>query len=317
MANIRLLANLNCDHVLVLDEPLIAGSRMQYRDQGRRLGGGGTNTGIGLLWAGHNVRILSRVGNDETGDWLLQAATELGLDMSEVEQFDGDTGELLVLVDAVGERTILRQHRVPALPSPLPRSSVDCLYVNVEGADVASYMSEMVSQTLVISQYPKGGSWPRPCQIMIASYTDLKSGLSQGLNTCLSADSNAHLIGQQDNLWHHAKELAGDSLQWLIITHGEQGAEAFSATQHLRVPAPVVSVVDATGAGDAFAGGLIHGLLAKLPMASALAQAGDWAAYTLSSSSSIPSERLKHYLHSLSELSPTPSPTCSARLNAI
>ncbi|MGO4999684.1 PfkB family carbohydrate kinase [Oceanisphaera sp. W20_SRM_FM3] len=287
MANIRLLANLNCDHVLALDEPLTAGSRLQYRDQGRRLGGGGANTGIGLLWAGHNVRILSRVGNDETGAWLLQSATRLGLDISEVEQFVGETGELLVLVDGAGERTILRQHSLPALPNELPSSSVDCLYVNYDGADAATYMAAALGQTLVVSQYPKGGRWPRPCQIMIASYADLAVGLG------------VELSAHRDPLWQHAQQLAGDSLQWLVVTNGEQGAEAFSATQHIQVPAPVVSVVDATGAGDAFAGGLINALLARLPMASALAQASQWAAYTLSSSSSIPSERLKHYLHTI------------------
>lgn len=310
MANIRLLANLNCDRVLALDEPLIAGSRLQYRDQGRRLGGGAANTGIGLLWAGHQARILSRVGNDETGAWLLKTATELGLDISEVEQFSGETGELLVLVDGGGERTILRQHRRPALPSKLPYSVVDCLYVNYEGADAAAYMAGMLEHTLVVSQYPKGGRWPRPCQIMIASYADLSADLSAelradphaDLRTNVNANLNVGLSGHQDNLWLHAQQLAGDSLQWLVITRGEQGAEAFSAEQHIQVPAPLVSVVDATGAGDAFAGGLIHGLLEKLPMASALNQASQWAAYALSSTSSIPSERLKHHLHTQSSM---------------
>lgn len=297
MANIRLLANLNCDRVLALDEPLIAGSRLQYRDQGRRLGGGAANTGIGLLWAGHQARILSRIGDDETGAWLLKTATELGLDISEVEQFSGETGELLVLVDGGGERTILRQHRRPALPSKLPSSIVDCLYVNYEGADAAAYMAGMLEHTLVVSQYPKGGRWSRPCQIMIASYADLSADLNADLSATINANLNAGLSGHQDNLWHHAQQLAGNSLQWLVVTRGELGAEAFSAEQHIQVPAPLVSVVDATGAGDAFAGGLIHGLLEKLPMASALNQASQWAAYALSSTSSIPSERLKHYLH--------------------
>lgn len=276
MANIRLLANLNCDHVLTLDAPLIAGSRLQYRDQGRRLGGGGANTGIGLVWAGHNARIWSRLGNDETGAWLLQAASDIGLDVSEVEQFSGETGELLVLVDDSGERTILRQIRVPALPSTPPSSAVDCLYVNYDAPEAAAYMADMLAQTLVVSQYPKDGRWPRPCHVMIASAADL--------------------AGYKGDVYQHAQQLAGDSLQWLVVTHGERGAEAWSREQHIQVPAPEVAVVDATGAGDAFAGGLIHALLAGVAMASALTQAGQWAAYTLSSCSSIPSERLKHYL---------------------
>ncbi|GGB53269.1 carbohydrate kinase [Oceanisphaera marina] len=275
MANIRLLANLNCDHVLLLDEPLQAGGRLQYRDQGCRLGGGGANTGIGLLWAGHQVSILARVGQDVTGNWLLQEAAELGLDVSHVEQFDGETGELLVLVDSRGERTILRQHRRSALPGTLPTELVDCLYVNYDGDEAASYMANMAAHRLVVSQYPKGGHGSRPCQVMIASAADL---------------------AQQEDVWRHGLQLAGSGLQWLVVTHGEQGVEAFSATQHLQIPARPVSVVDATGAGDAFAGGLIHGLLAGLPMAAVLTQASQWAAYTLSSSTSIPSEQLKNYL---------------------
>ena len=97
MSRILLLANLNCDHVLSLAEPLVAGARLQYVDQGRRLGGGAANTGIGLVWAGHEVIIASRIGLDETGDWLLEQATGHGLDCSHVERFGGETGELLVV----------------------------------------------------------------------------------------------------------------------------------------------------------------------------------------------------------------------------
>lgn len=120
MSRILLLANLNCDHVLSLSEPLVAGARLQYLDQGRRLGGGAANTGIGLVWAGHEVTIASRIGLDETGDWLLEQAAGYGLDCSHVERFGGETGELLILVDSTGERTILRRPRRPDLPGDLP-----------------------------------------------------------------------------------------------------------------------------------------------------------------------------------------------------
>ncbi|WP_116475285.1 PfkB family carbohydrate kinase [Zobellella maritima] len=275
MAQILLLANLNCDHVLQLNESLVPGGRLRYRDQGRRLGGGAANTGVGLVWAGHRVRIASRVGNDDTGNWLCTQAASLGLDLGHVEQFDGETGELLILVDGEGERTILRQARSPGLPKRLPEAPVDCLYVNVEGFDAAAYMARMCAHSRVISQYPKGGSCPRPCHVLIASAADLPV---------------------QDQLWSHARSLAGEQLEWLVVTHGERGAEAFGADRHLQVPAPPVAVVDATGAGDAFAGGLIHGLVSGLDMSAALEQASQWAACTLSSSTSIPSEHLRAYL---------------------
>lgn len=51
-----------------------------------------------------------------------------------------------------------------------------------------------------------------------------------------------------------------------IITKGAAGAEYISGTQVIRVPAiPGVQVVDTTGAGDAFAGGVLYSLAQKLP----------------------------------------------------
>lgn len=274
MAQILLLANLNCDHVLLLNAPLLPGGRLTYRDQGRRLGGGAANTGVGLVWAGHQVSIVSRVGNDDTGDWLCDQASQLGLNIEHVERHEGETGELLILVDSEGERTILRQARAPGRPARLPDALPDCLYVNTEG-DLADIMSGMCAHARVISQYPKGGRWPRPCQIMIASAADLPV---------------------KDGLWDHARALAGEQLEWLVVTHGEQGAEAFSADCHLRVAAPPATVLDATGAGDAFAAGLIHCLVSGGDMSAALAQAGQWAAFTLASATSIPADGLRTYL---------------------
>ncbi|MFM4704695.1 PfkB family carbohydrate kinase [Aeromonas bivalvium] len=275
MSRILLLANLNCDHVLSLSEPLVAGARLHYVDQGRRLGGGAANTGIGLVWAGHRVAIASRIGLDETGDWLLAEARSHGLDCQHVERFGGETGELLILVDATGERTILRQPRRPDLPGQLPQSGVDCLYVNYPGGAVAQYMASMLEQCLVVAQYPKGGKHPRPCHLLVASRSDL---------------------GEMTDPWAHALALAGDKLQWLVLTEGKEGAVAIHGEERIRVAARPVSVVDTTGAGDAFAAGLIHGLARGMAMADALQCAVDWGAFAVASQSSIPSQALKSWL---------------------
>lgn len=277
MSRLLLLANLNCDHVLSLSEPLVAGARLQYVDQGRRLGGGGANTGVGLVWAGHEVLLASRVGLDETGDWLLEQAAAFGLDCRHVERFGGETGELLVLVDASGERTILRRPRRPDLPAGLPQEGIDCLYVNYPGTAVIPYLQQMLERTFVVAQYPKGGQLHRPCHVLVASRGDVAS---------------------HDDPWAHASDLAGESLQWLVLTEGAQGAVAIHGEERIRVPARPVSVVDTTGAGDAFAGGLIHGLASGMAMEQALACGVDWGAFAVASESSIPPLALKKWLNS-------------------
>jgi ribokinase len=67
--------------------------------------------------------------------------------------------------------------------------------------------------------------------------------------------------------------LAG-GLELLVVTLGEHGAVAFRPGQPpLRQPAFAVAAVDTVGAGDAFAAGLMAGLLAQRPLGEALRQA--------------------------------------------
>lgn len=227
------------------------------------------------MWAGHEVLIASRIGLDEAGDWLLEQAAGYGLDCRHVERFGGETGELLVLVDSTGERTILRRPRRPDLPGELPTSGIDCLYVNYPGSVVIPYMRQMLGQSFVVAQYPKGGQVRRPCHVLVASRSDLES---------------------QEDLWQQARQIGGESLQWLVLTEGKEGALALHGEEQIRVPARPVSVVDTTGAGDAFAGGLIHGLASGMAMEQALQCAVDWGAFAVASESSIPSVALKKWL---------------------
>jgi sugar/nucleoside kinase (ribokinase family) len=64
-----------------------------------------------------------------------------------------------------------------------------------------------------------------------------------------------------------------------VVTHGEAGAVAFGRDGE-RIAARVEPVVarDATGAGDAFAAGLLDALVAGAPMERALAHACAWGA---------------------------------------
>lgn len=57
---------------------------------------------------------------------------------------------------------------------------------------------------------------------------------------------------------HIARGLLALGPEWVVVKHGAGGARAYSSSSALRVPAvPAVHPVDPTGAGDAFAGGLV------------------------------------------------------------
>ncbi|MCE9679712.1 PfkB family carbohydrate kinase [Shewanella sp. AS1] len=277
MANILLVANLNCDRLLELNKPLQMGGRHHYQDGGFRLGGGGANTGIGLVWAGHHVALVSQVGRDKVGDWLLAEASTMGLDCHMMQRHAHNTCEMLLVMSPGGERTIIRPQRPKfQLPPPPNWSRWDALYINASSDGAADWALSAMAHTLVIAQLAKDER-PRPCHYLIASKTDMAG--------------RSHL-----SPWEYGRSIAGETLQGFIVTDGARGARLYQADGEQLVPALSVDVVDTTGAGDAYAAGVLHGLLLNQGLIEAMEEGARWAAFAVSTHSSIPGAQLEHYL---------------------
>jgi sulfofructose kinase len=278
MAKIILLANLNCDRILLLDKPLQTGGRFHYQDGGQRLGGGGANTGLGLAWAGHDVALVSQVGRDDMGDWLLAEAGTQGIDCRLVQRREGNTCEMLLVVTPDGERTIIRPQRpVFELAAPPKWQKWDAFYINSSAEGAVSWARTALDHCLVVAQLAKDER-ARPCHVLLTSMADLQ-GRSQ-----LSP-------------WEYGKRIAGDSLRYFIVTDGANYASCYSAAGELCVPCVPAEVVDTTGAGDAYAAGIIHGLCSGMDIAAAMHEGAMWAAFAVASESSIPGAALQQYLN--------------------
>ena len=282
MANILLLANLNCDRVLQLDKQLTIGGRHHYNDMGRRLGGGGANTGLGLIFAGHHIALVSQIGSDKTADWLLAEASLQGIDCKLLQRNDLLTPELLLLMTPDGERTIVRPQRPPFVLENQPDfSQWNALYINSSAVNVDSWAKAALANTLVIAQLAKN-EHPRPCHILITSKSDL----------ALHNVTNEHSL----SVWQYGLQIAGPQLRYFIVTDSENGATAYQSDSASDIPAVPVSVVDTTGAGDAFVSGLINGLLAEKEIGEAMRQGASWAAIAVTTNSSVPGEALQKHL---------------------
>jgi len=260
----------------------MTGGRHYYADNGRRLGGGGANTGLGLIYAGHKVTLVSQVGNDKTADWLLAEASIQGLDCSLLQRNELDTPELLLVMTPDGERTIIRPQRPVFTLGPAPDfSQWQALYINSSAVGTEIWAQAALTHTLVIAQLAKD-SRSRPCHVLISSKSDIKS---HGLD-----------VNNTDELWQYGQHIAGHSLRYFIITDGDQGATAYSHQQHITIAAFSADVVDTTGAGDAFASGLIHGLLTNQDITQAMTTGSEWAAIAVATASSIPGTELQQHL---------------------
>lgn len=254
MAWIVVVGSVARDEVVRLVEPLKSGAHLNGVAAGSRLGGGGANTAVTLAAAGHRVTLLAAVGEDAAGDWLLQELGASGVDTSAIARVPRATTHSLVFVDPSGERTIANLGRCEEVAPPyrLRDLAADAVFVRSRRDDLGPLLAEQAEKSLVVAHVPPVDAGARPAQIIVASESDIGEAV-------------------RNDLWMLGQQVASDRLRWLVLTTGAGGARAISRDSALEVPAAHVATVDTTGAGDAFAAGLVHGLVNGRTMPEALA----------------------------------------------
>lgn len=256
MATVVVVGSVACDEVVRLKEPLKRGVHLNGVRTGVRLGGGGANTAVALAAAGHHTTLVSSVGRDAEGDALVAELARAGVDTSAIARCDRRTTHSIVLVDPDGERTVVNVARSEedAPPERLLAIPADAVFVRSRRLDLGPLLARKAASCLMVAHVPPIAPAGRPAHVLIGSAPDLSP-----------EDARAPLA--------MGAVVAGDPLRWVIVTAGPAGARAFSAAETLAVAAERVDTVDTTGAGDAFAAGLVHALVAGQPMARALALA--------------------------------------------
>ena len=269
MARIIVVGSVALDEMVYLDEPMVPGRHLEGRDGGRRMGGGAANTGIPLAGAGHDVTLCSGVGTDGDSEDLLAQLAVAGVDTSLVVRQPGGPTRSLVMVDPRGERSIVNLRRVQGSEplDGLRARSADWLYVRSRAKGLREVLAEMTARTRIVAHVPPCVAGSRPAHVLVGSASDLDAEF-------LAAPFAA------------GREVAGDSLQWVVVTDGADGATAHGPDEVLQVAAESVEVVDSTGAGDAFAAGLVHALASGSGMRDALRVAAAFGAAAVTRSAS-------------------------------
>ena len=262
MAKIVVLGSVARDDIIHLDSRLREGVHLQGRPPTPRLGGGGANAAIALAHAGHEVALVAAVGRDALADHLLSELERHGIDIGPITRVAGPSTHSLVLLDPEGERTVINLTRAKESRPPrrLLDLDADCVYVRPHGQDLAEILRAKAALCPVVAQFRPADDGALPAQVLVGSRSDLDTGL---LRDPVAA----------------GRLLAGDTLRWVVLTNGAEGAEAWSIEgRHLRATAPDVPAIDTTGAGDAFAAGLAHALALGMDMPQALPLAVAWGA---------------------------------------
>lgn len=258
---ILVFGSLNID--LVAQVPVIPGHgrTVLAPSYQRHFGGKGANQAVAAARiAGPNqVRMAGRVGRDGFGDSATQNLRANGVDTDLVARADEPTGCAFITVDQAGENaiTVASGANMTAsaddLPAELFRSdTVLVLQMELPFAQAleAARRTVSASGTVIWNLAPVPETMTGEMVTALLAVTD---HLLVNEHEALDAAAAISLAASDYEVAATALANAGNLT--CIVTAGAQGALAVTADgTRLRAPAPGITPVDTTGAGDTFVG---------------------------------------------------------------
>lgn len=214
---------------------------------------------------------LGLIGNDESGRLITRAFAEDGLDLSGIEVIAGEKSTFTwIPVDVQGERSIYM------FPNVNGKLSAEQVRTRFAGHIVKARHFHTEASQLPLPPVREGMRIAHEAGVRVIFDLDVAPSyfaqarlgtekdlvetlqLADVLKPCKAAARE--ITGETDYKKMAAKLLTlGPKI--VAVTMGAEGCLIASANTMDHVPAFHVSVVDTTGAGDAFMGGLSYGLL--------------------------------------------------------
>lgn len=251
-------------------------------------GGDALNESITLSALGHNVALLTLVGDDEFGHMLVQRCSESGVITDGIVlSKDYATSTSIVLIGEDGERSFLSQRDSASANYSISDINTDYL-VGVKVLSIGSIFSSQrlddTGLTTVLKRAKSTGAVTIADMVLDrpeCSLEDIKTALPYLDYIVPSYDEAAHFSGQTD-----LDKISSVFLQYgvrcVVIKLGENGVYARRDNEKYHIPTFATKVVDTTGAGDNFMAGFISGLLRNGPLKECLRFGSGTAAISLS-----------------------------------
>ena len=223
---------------------------------------------------GSSCGFLSRVGNDPFQPFLLNGWESLGIDMSHVKRVEGRNGIYFISTFGQGEREFT-YYRAGSAPSTMTPEDLDPGYIaqarvlHISG--IAQAISESARATALAAA--RMANEARVCvsfdpnlRPALWSVAEARAAAEELLpHVDIALPSGPEESGQLFGLTsaeETADYLHGFGAYAVAVKQGEAGVYVSAEDGKWTVPAfTVPHVVDTTGAGDAFDGAFLHGLV--------------------------------------------------------
>jgi len=274
MSNIEVvgLGALNIDHIYKVERILDDGEAV-VAEAALSPGGSAANTIYGLAKLGIRTGFTGVVGDDAEGKIILQDFQRVGVDTSQIRVKHGaQTGSVLCLSNKLGKRSL---YVIPAANSLLTIDDLDLTYINqARMLHISSFADDRQFKVLPELMEKLNSS-------IQVSFTPGALYTAKGLKalTPILARTHVLFINQSEieqltkgNITTGAEKCLKQGCHIVVVTLGRGTiCKNAMATSYIRDveneyvvetgKQNMISAIDTTGAGDAFATGFVYGLL--------------------------------------------------------
>jgi len=284
VSSVIVVGSANVDQVFRVERIPSPGETVLSTGFSTARGGKGQNQAVAAARAGAPTAFIAALGDDAFGSDTRAGLIDDGVDVTGVRSLDAATGTALIAVDSAGENTIIVE------------AGANRLLVDLQSADAAAIAASSVlamqleiplETVIAAARIARAGD--TTVMLNAAPIRDLPDELLSSLDILVVNEHEAsHLAGERD--WRELTE----QVPVVVVTLGSEGALLLRrGLDEVRVAAPSVHAVDATGAGDTFCGVFAAGLAEGMELEQALRFAVTAASLSVQSYGAVPSIPLR------------------------
>ncbi|MEW1775807.1 ribokinase [Streptomyces sp. NPDC086777] len=276
MTQIAVLGSMNMDLVAYAEKAPQLGETVTGRAFRTIPGGKGANQAIAAARAGATVSMIGAVGHDAYGVRLRETLEHSGVDTDSLRTIEGPSGTAHIVVDDEGGNAIV--------VVPGANGTVDHLSPGDEGV-IASADMLLLQLEIPLPAVAAGAQAARRHGIRTvltpSPARPLPSELLDNIDLLVANEREAATLTDRTDPRDAATALL-DRVPQVVVTLGAAGSLYLTRdAAPLVIPAPRVTAVDSTGAGDTFVGALAVALAEEKPIREALSWAAAAAAISV------------------------------------
>ncbi|HVN62105.1 MAG TPA: carbohydrate kinase family protein [Gaiellaceae bacterium] len=230
-------------------------------------GGCAANAAIALARLGVRPAVVAKVGDDLFGEFVRDELSAAGVDVSGIGVAPGlGTSKTVIIPVSGDDRRFIHTFGANAALTaadlaPALAEAPDVIYVGGFLVLPALSQDELAAQLRQARQAGARVVFDVVAPLGRALSLDDVAGVLPEVDYFVPNDDEAAALTGESEPRRQAERLLELGAGTVIVTLGERGLLAAGRDETIELPAPRVDFVEPSGAGDAFAAGLVYGLL--------------------------------------------------------